>query len=232
MIDQTNSAEQEQIAYYRARAEEYDEWWLREGRYDRGPEWNARWTAEIAQAENALAGFRPAGDVLELAGGTGLWTQRLAGFADSLTVVDAAPETLALNKARLGSAPVQYIEADLFAWQPTGRYDAVFFSFWLSHVPPERFEAFWNTVRKCLRPGGRVFFLDSQYAETSTAADHQLEGTDATTVQRQLKDGREYRIVKVFYQAEELAKRLMEIGWQVQVQMTPHYFLYGLGTPD
>lgn len=224
------STEQEQIAYYRARAEEYDEWWLRTGRYDRGPEQNARWTAEIAQAEKALAEFAPTGDVLELAGGTGLWTQRLVKFADTLTVVDAAPEVLAVNQARLGIQAVQYVQADLFAWQPTRQYDVVFFSFWLSHVPPERFEAFWNTVRRCLRPGGRVFFLDSQYENTSTAADHQLEGTDATTIRRQLKDGREYRIVKVFYQADELTHRLETLGWQVRVQATPHYFLYGSGT--
>ena len=33
----------EQIAYYRARAAEYDQWWLRQGRYDQGPELAARW---------------------------------------------------------------------------------------------------------------------------------------------------------------------------------------------
>ena len=181
-------------------------------------------------AEKALTEFRPAGNVLEIAGGTGQWTQRLAQFADTLTVVDAAPETLALNQARLGSTPVEYVEADIFEWQPSRQYDVVFFSFWLSHVPPERFEAFWNTVRKSLRPGGRVFFLDSQYAETSTAADHQLEGASAATIRRQLKDGREFRIVKVFYRPDDLAARLQELGWQVKVQVTPHYFLYGSGT--
>jgi hypothetical protein len=32
-----------QLAYYRARADEYDDWFLRRGRHDRGPEWNRRW---------------------------------------------------------------------------------------------------------------------------------------------------------------------------------------------
>ena len=168
-MNNQQSLEQEQIAYYRERAAEYDAWWFRTGRYDRGPEPNAQWALEASQAEKALADFAPTGDVLELAGGTGLWTRRLAEYAGTLTVVDAAPETLALSKARLGDAPVHYVEADLFAWQPDARYDVVFFSFWLSHVPPERFEAFWDTVRLCLRPNGRVFFLDSRYAETSTA---------------------------------------------------------------
>ena len=221
----------EQAAYYRARANEYDQWFLRDGRYDRGPEANARWAEESEQVSDALAAFNPVGDVLELAAGTGWWTQRLAQYAASLTVVDAAPETLAINKSKLGDVPVRYIQADLFEWQPDQQYDVVFFSFWLSHVPPERLDAFWEMVRACLEPGGRVFFLDSRYEETSTAADHRLEGEDATTVLRRLNDGREFRIVKVFYQPDALAARLARLGWAGTVQTTATYFLYGAGTP-
>ena len=221
----------EQVAYYRARAGEYDEWFLREGRYDRGPEANTRWTEEIGSVAEALAAFKPAGDVLELAAGTGWWTERLARYAASLTAVDASPETLAINKGKMGDAPVRYIEADLFNWQPERRYDVVFFSFWLSHVPPERFDAFWQLVRSCLNPNGCVFFLDSRYEKTSTAADHHLEGENATTTRRRLNDGREFRIVKVFHQPDDLAARLAALGWDVTVQTTPTYFLYGTGTP-
>ncbi len=220
----------QQIAYYRARAGEYDEWWRRAGRYDRGPEANARWEEEIGQASDALAAFSPAGDVLELAAGTGWWTQRLAHYAHSLTAVDSSPETLAVNREKMGDAPVRFIEADLFDWQPDRRYDTVFFSFWLSHVPPERFDAFWEMVRACLKPGGRVFFLDSRYEPTSTARDHRLEGEDATTTLRRLKDGREFRIVKVFYEPDDLAAQLAARSWDVAVRTTPHYYLYGSGT--
>ena len=220
----------EQVAYYRARANEYDEWFRRDGRYDRGPEANARWVGETGQVSDALAAFNPTGDVLELAAGTGWWTERLVRYAASVTAVDASPETLAINRGKMGDAPVRYVEADLFDWQPDRQYDAVFFSFWLSHVPPERFDAFWGMVRACLKPGGRVFFVDSRYEETSTAADHRLEGEDATTTLRRLKDGREFRIVKVFYRPDELAARLTALGWAVEVRTTPAYFLYGMGT--
>ena len=94
--------------------------------------------------------------------------------------MDSSPEVLALNGARLHDARIEYVEADLFAWQPETRYDAVFFGFWLSHVPPERFEAFWAMVRASLAPGGRVFFVDSRYEATSTASDHVLGGAEET----------------------------------------------------
>ena len=226
----TDDLRREQIAYYRARAGEYDEWFKREGRYDRGPDWTERWTAEIGQVSDALDAFRPSGDVLELAAGTGWWTERLTRYASTLTAVDAAPETLALNRQKTADFPVTYVEADLFGWRPERQYDVVLFSFWLSHVPPGRFDAFWGLVRDCLKPGGRVFFLDSRYEEASTAADHRLEGENADTVTRCLNDGSEYRIVKVFYKTTELAARLSALGWYVTVQETPTYFLYGFGT--
>jgi demethylmenaquinone methyltransferase/2-methoxy-6-polyprenyl-1,4-benzoquinol methylase len=61
-----------QLGYYRARAEEYDEWFLRTGRYDRGSEWNRRWFLELERVRQELDRFGPAGRVLELACGTGL----------------------------------------------------------------------------------------------------------------------------------------------------------------
>ncbi len=228
----------EQITYYRARAGEYDEWFLRQGRYDHGAEENAHWHAEAQQVAGALdtvlgaASGRGRTDTLELAGGTGLWTQRLIGHSDSLTVVDASPEMLAINRERLGSLAdqIDYQAANLFTWRPARRYDLVFFSFWLSHVPPERFAAFWSLVRDCLAPGGRVFLVDSLYALTSSAHDHRLDA-EATHMTRRLNDGSEYRIVKVFYTPERLRAELAALGWQADLRATPTYFLYGQATP-
>ncbi len=217
----------EQIAYYRARASEYDEWFLRQGRYDRGPEANARWFEEVAAVRAALDRFHPAGDVLELACGTGLWTERLLAHAHRITAVDAAPEVLELNRQRLHSKKIRYLPADLFAWRPEQRFDCVFFGFWLSHVPPERFESFWQMVADSLRPGGRVFFVDSKFEPTSTARDHKLGPPDAGTVVRRLKNGQEYQIVKIFYLREELLRRLTRLGWNAAIRETSNYFLYG-----
>jgi demethylmenaquinone methyltransferase/2-methoxy-6-polyprenyl-1,4-benzoquinol methylase len=217
----------EQIAYYQARAGEYDEWFLRQGRYDRGPQANAQWFREVEQVQQALDAFRPRGHVLELACGTGLWTQRLLRHAQHISAVDASPEVLALNEQKVRSSRVRYVQADLFEWRPAEQYDVVFFSFWLSHVPPERFDAFWNLVAAALRPEGRAFFVDSLYEPTSTAADHQLRDRQATCATRRLNDGRTFEIVKVFYEPTDLQGRLARSGWQAQVAGTEHYFLYG-----
>ena len=219
----------QQLDYYRARATEYDQWWLRQGRYDRGAVLNAQWFADAAVVSSALSAFRPAGRVLEFACGTGIWSEQLLPFASHLTALDGSPEMLAINAARLHSPMVRHVEADLFQWQPTEQFDTVFFGFWLSHVPPERFAEFWQLVHSCLAPGGRVFFVDSRHEQTSTAVDHRLPEPEATVLRRRLNDGREFQIYKVFYDPADLTERLSELGWHFDIHQTDNYFLYASG---
>jgi SAM-dependent methyltransferase len=222
----------EQLGYYRARAGEYDRWWNREGRYDRGAEANGRWFAEAAALESVLARFDPRGEVLELACGTGLWTRHLVDYASRLTAVDAAPEVLAINRERVGDGRVNYVQADLFAWTPpAAAFDACVFAFWLSHVPDDRFAAFWSLVRSALRPGGRVLFIDSARAERSKAVDHVMPSEGAVTESRRLDDGREFQIVKRYYDAG-IEGELAELGWDCTVGSTGEFFVYGVAVPQ
>jgi SAM-dependent methyltransferase len=234
----------EQLDYYRARAGEYDRWWNREGRFDRGEEANARWFAEAASLEGVLDAFDPRGDVLELACGTGLWTRHLLGYANTLTAVDGSAEVLAINRAQVGNArgrraarrppgkpPLRYVQADLFDWtpEPAGGYDVCFFSFWLSHVPEERFAAFWEMVGSALRPGGRVLFIDSLRAEQSKALDHVMPDVGEATESRRLDDGREFQIVKRYYEPRAVQSELASLGWAFQVATTGEFFIHGTG---
>lgn len=213
---------EEQRAFYRARAPEYDEWWQRRGRYDRGHELSEEWDRQVAQVEEALMSFGAEGDVLELAGGTGWWTQRLARSSERLTVVDSSPETLELNRRRVGRSDVDYVVADLFSWEPQRAYDVVFFSFWLSHVPRGLLAGFWSLLRDCLSPGGRIFFIDNRNDPTPT-----VDIRDPYVVQygpdlhlRRLYDGSQYRAVSVMYEPDELRSLLDEHGWDAQVEAT------------
>jgi SAM-dependent methyltransferase len=216
----------EQIAYYRARAPEYEEWFLRQGRYDRGEAHRVAWFAEVEAVEAALRAAAPRGRVLELACGTGLWTRRLAPHASELTAIDAAPEALELNRERVANERVRYLQADLFRWQPRETYDFVFFGFWLSHVPPDRFASFWATVHAALAPGGRVFFVDNAHNPAIAARDHTLPES-GFVMDRVLNDGRQFRVVKIFYEPAELERHLAALGFAGSVRSTGEYFVYG-----
>lgn len=175
----------------------------------------------------ALDRFRPAGSVLELACGPGVWTGQLLRHASDVTAVDASPEMLAVAAARLNAGRVRLIQADLFDWTPDRRYDVVFFGFWLSHVPLERFESFWSMVAYCLKDDGRVFFADDAYR-----TDEELvEGPSSSTIRRQLPDGTPYHLVKVPHRPEELEERLGRLGWNITVNATgPVYWGSGSRT--
>ncbi len=221
---------QEMQEYYRERAREYDEWFYRQGRYDRGSATNARWFSEADEVFAALDSFHLAGDVLELAPGTGIWTQRLVRTASTITAVDASPEMLEINQAKVSSNRVSYVLADLFSWQAERVYDAVFFGFWISHMPLERLDDFLRSVRAMLRPGGKVFFVDGRREPTSTAINHQLPGQDSQVMTRALNNGRTFEIVKNFYDPIDLAARCTRAGLDITVRETATYFLYGYGT--
>ena len=117
------------------------------------------------------------------------------------------------------------------SWRPVRRYVAIFFSFWLSHVPDSRFAAFWELVASALAPGGAAYLIDSAFDPTSTAKDHVLPGREAGIVTRKLNDGREFRIVKVFYEPAALAAKLQPLGWKSKLAQTLRYFRDGDATP-
>jgi demethylmenaquinone methyltransferase/2-methoxy-6-polyprenyl-1,4-benzoquinol methylase len=229
MADDVRKLLDEQIEYYRVRAPEYDEWCDRAAGYDIGPEAKAVWDRDVAVVADALREFAPTGKVLELACGTGWWTQRLATYASTLTCVDASHETMAIAATKAPGA--HYVQADIFTWEPDDAYDVVFFSFWISHVPASLFEDFWEKVGRALVPGGRAFFVDNLNRPVpgadGIAAFLQKDDQPGGLVVRTLNDGSEFRAVKIYYEPDELESRLRSLGWDASVSATDHYFYWG-----
>jgi SAM-dependent methyltransferase len=199
----------EQVAYYRALAPEYLDVAGVEGV---SPEAHHETGRAITAA---LDGAAPLGDVLELACG-----------ATSVTALDASPEMLKIAAARTAGSPnVRFVQANLFEWAPDRCYSFVFFGFWLSHVPSQRFAAFWSTVAAALAPHGKVMFVDDGHRTTKEL----IEGPESSTIQRHLRDGRRFRAVKVALNPASLQRSLNELGWSAEVRPVAGPFFLGLG---
>jgi SAM-dependent methyltransferase len=208
----TESVRTEQLAYYRAIAGEYEDHAI-----------DALGRDELLSAIDA---FQPAGDVLELACGPGVWTERLLRSASTVTAVDGAPEMLARARARLASnQSVRFVEADLFSWRPDRRYDAICFGFWISHVPEARFEHFWSVVADALQPAGTVFFFD----DTHRTDDELRDGDESPFVWRRTAAGTTFRVVKIPYEPAALEQRLRAMGWNIEVHGSSGPFYWGIG---
>lgn len=192
----------EQAGYYRRRAGEYD----------------VTAYGDVAAARERIARLvaqmHPGGRVLEIACGTGLWTEAVAGLADTVVAIDVAPEALAIARDRVQSGNVTFEVADVFSWTTGDRFDVIFFSAWLSHVPTSRFDQFWRKLQPLLAENGRVLFIDEHVDVRDKEA--YVPGADEI-VERRLADGRTFRVVKNFVDPQSLQARLSELGWDCQV---------------
>jgi len=215
------------VAYYEARAPEYDDWYLRRGRYARGAVHDTAWAAELDAAGRWLDGLDWHGRIVELAAGTGWWSPLLAGRGE-LSIYDAASAPLDLARERLLAHRLRAHIHVRDAWaEPEAEADGLFTGFWLSHVERERLVDFLALARRWLRPGGRFAFIDSLADPMSGAADHPTPAEDRSV--RRLDDGREFTIVKVFHGPEELAAALRATGF-TDVTMTTSGRFFVMGT--
>jgi len=215
------------IDYYEARAPEYDDWYLRRGRYERGAIHDAAWNAELDAAGRWLDGLPWGGEIVELAAGTGWWSPLLASRGE-LSLYDTSPAALDRARERLVAHGLRAHLHVRDAWEePDRQVDGLFTGFWLSHVPRERLEAFLALCRRWLKPGGRLAFIDSLADPASGAADHPMPADDRAI--RRLDDGREFTIVKIFYSPAELTAALTDAGFSA-VDVTPTGRFFVLGT--
>ncbi len=145
--------------YYAARAPEYDAVY---GKPERQPDLRAieQWVAQ------RFAGA----SVLEVACGTGYWTQFIAPAAKRVCALDAVAETLEIAKSRISTGNVEFVSGDAYAL-PGGRrgFDTAFAGFWFSHVPKARQSEFLLSLRTVLVPGARVVILDNRFIEGSSS---------------------------------------------------------------
>jgi ubiquinone/menaquinone biosynthesis C-methylase UbiE len=144
--------------YYAVRAREYEQI------YDK-PERQS----DLARLKDLIPRYFAARNVLEIACGTGYWTQFIAPVAGKVTAIDINPETLAIARTKpYPSGRVRFDVADINALPPElSNFTAAFAGFWWSHVPRAGCRALIESLDKALSPGAVVVVLDNRYVEAA-----------------------------------------------------------------
>jgi SAM-dependent methyltransferase len=221
------AADDDMAAYYAARAAEYDDWYLRRGRYERGPIHDAAWNAELDAAGRWLDALPIQGRIVELAAGTGWWSPLLAGKGELwMSDVNEAPLERARERLLAHGLRAHLHLRDAWAEpeSPPAPADALFAGFWLSHVERARTPAFLDLASRWLGPAGRLVVIDSLPDPQSGAVDHSAPDDDRAV--RRLDDGRVFEIVKVYRTPDELTAALIDAGFaEVRVTTTGRFFL-------
>jgi ubiquinone/menaquinone biosynthesis C-methylase UbiE len=106
-------------SYYAARAGEYDRVYQKPERQ-----------SDLRQIEQWLPTLLSGATVLEVACGTGYWTQFIAPVASAVVAIDSAPETLQIAQQRVNASNVLFQVGDAYALSGTGHaFDAAFAGF-------------------------------------------------------------------------------------------------------
>ncbi|HKA44895.1 MAG TPA: class I SAM-dependent methyltransferase [Burkholderiales bacterium] len=210
-------ADAELRKYYAARAREYEKIYEKPERQ-----------ADLRKLEVLLPDMLAGRRVLELACGTGYWTQFLIRKAEHIVAVDASPETLELAVAKeLPSQQVEYQVADVYELSAAlGTFDGAFAGFWWSHVPVRDQPRFLKSLDERLRPGARIALLDNRYVEgNSTPISHRDD--DGNTFQRRrLDDGSEHVVLKNFPTEQQLRRVIGAYGRKMEFLRLQYYWVF------
>jgi demethylmenaquinone methyltransferase/2-methoxy-6-polyprenyl-1,4-benzoquinol methylase len=201
------------VQYYARRAQEYERIYQRRER-------QADLRALRATIEDTFAGR----DVLDIACGTGYFSACAARRARSLEGVDANEETLEL--ARSKAIPnASFRQGDAYdLGTPTRAYSGVLCTFWWSHIPKDRIEAFLRNMHRQLQSGAAVLLADNTYVEGSSTPLVRTDAGGNTYQTRRLESGATYEVLKNFPAADELVAWGMRFGMAVELRQLSYYW--------
>jgi len=203
--------------YYHERAQEYDDWYLRNGSYDKGKELNKLWFSDLNILKEYAENIENR-DILELAAGTGMWTQYLM-LKNSVLPTDSSSEMLNMNHKKTG---LDGLILDAFNIPPSSftGYNTCFFGFWLSHIDKEFVAPFYEGLIRGLSKKSRAIIFDSYFNKNELNClnfENQIQ-------QRVLKNGSVYNVYKKYYTKKELTE-LGDLFFDTyKIFTTPNYF--------
>lgn len=200
--------------YYAARAAEYDRIYLKPERQ-----------GDLRRIEAWLPPLFAGSTVLEIACGTGYWTQFLAPVATRMVALDAAVETLRIARSRVASEKVEFVAGDAYALPLQDRkYQGAFAGFWFSHVPKSRVREFLLGLHAAMEPGATVVLLDNLFVEGSSSPVSERDEQGNTYQVRRLDDGTTHRVLKNFPSEEELRAVTEGLGTAVRYRAWQYYW--------
>jgi SAM-dependent methyltransferase len=211
------------IDYYRRRAHEYERIYEKPERQ-----------ADLATLRDLVSREMAGHQILEIACGTGHWSQVCACGARSVLGLDLAEETLEIARAKeYPFGKVRFGQADAYHLEDVpGSFTAGLACFWWSHIPRERIPDFLEGWHRRLGPGARIVFLDNRYVKGSSTPLCRTDDHGNTYQRRELADGSACEVLKNFPAPQELLKALPSSVLEARIEELPYYWYlsYRLGS--
>jgi len=208
--------------YYRTRAPVYDRVYAYPERQ-----------ADIATLTDMLPSLLRDCRVLEVAAGTGFWTERIASVAASVLATDVTSETLAELARRDLPETVSTCVADAYALSDLNqRFEGLFAGLWFSHVLISQRQAFFDSIHSVLAPGARVVLLDNSIAQCERLPISHRDSEGNTYQDRRTDDGEVHRVLKNFPDETALRSQVAGVGSDIQYQSLEHFWVFSYRLVD
>jgi ubiquinone/menaquinone biosynthesis C-methylase UbiE len=165
--------------------------------------------------------------VLEVACGTGYWTQFIAREARHVHACDINEAVLDIAREKpIAQGHATFTRADAITLEgvPNG-CDAAFAGFWWSHVKKSDLAKFVANLAAKLEPGATVAILDNTYAEGSSTPVSRRDADGNTYQMRTLANGEQYEVLKNFPKAEELTAAVRGVASEAHLESLGYYWL-------
>lgn len=211
--------------YYDRRAPEYEAIYRRDD-----PVRQREQAALSVSLEDVVRGRR----VLEVACGTGFWTEVAARVARHVVAVDVSSEMLAVARSKgLPAGIVRFRLGDAWALDRLeGHFDAGLANFWLSHVARARIGAFLDGFHRRLARGAGVFMADNVDVPGLGGERVRPAGSGDTYKIRRLSDGSTHQVLKNYFTAEDLREILAPRSTDLRVEVGECFWWVSYRTPD
>jgi SAM-dependent methyltransferase len=201
--------------YYQQRAAEYESIYHKPERQQ-----------DIAAATAILQRVLNSRQVLEIACGTGFWTEKIAEVATAVHATDINQPVIDIAKQKhYAKANVSFELADFFKYRPTQLYDSLFGGFIWSHILLQEIECFLATIHRYVVPGGTVIFIDNNYVTGSNLPITHTDAQGNTYQSRQLRNGSMHMVIKNFPAEEYLRSKLEGVASEVSVVNLNYYWI-------
>jgi ubiquinone/menaquinone biosynthesis C-methylase UbiE len=203
--------------YYNKRAKEY------ESIYHRDDPVRQKEQSAIA---TAMKGVLKGRSVLEIACGTGFWTEIAAQTAERIIAIDSSPEMLRIAQSKaLQSDKVQFLQADAYALSNVpGEFDAGLANFWFSHIPKLRINGFLLGFHKRIGKNGAVFMADNVYMPDVGGDLVAQSGSEDTFKVRELSNGSRHLVLKNYYAENQIRCILTPFATDLDVHLGHCYW--------
>ena len=202
--------------YYSKRAREYEQVYEKPERQ-----------RELAWLRSRIPQIYRGRTVLEVACGTGYWTQFIAQAAHRVYAGDINESVLEIAREKeLPPGKVTFMKADAITLEgvPPG-CNAAFAGFWWSHVKKSGVRQFVANLAAKLEPGSVVGILDNSWAHGSSTPLSRTDAEGNTYQMRKLASGEPFEVLKNFPTAGELTEAVRPVAREANLESLHYYWL-------